>query len=177
MTRLASMLSSSARLARLPQRKVVGDSSDCWGITRSRPRRRSVSALAPQLGSQVILRQRTTLVKALGGPPLTWFYAISGDCSGELLCLFFPLSRLELYPGRFLISAERGCYIAASACEGHAIGGFRRDVQSQVILEERLGSLLELLLGKSGRHFQFEHRSTPSTSHRLETDLLPVSLC
>jgi len=79
--------------------KVVGDSSDGWGIIRSRPTRRSVSALAPQLGSRVILRRCTTLVKALGGPPLTWFYyAISGDCSGELLCLFFPLSRLELLP-------------------------------------------------------------------------------
>src|SRR5215470_3932570 len=86
----------------------------------------------------------------------------SGDFSGEPLCLLFPLSRLELYSGRFVIAAEQGRYIAASTCEGHAIRGFRRDVQSEVILEERLGPLLELLLGESGLHFQFEHRSTPS---------------
>src|SRR5215467_8516093 len=130
MTRLASMLPSSARLVRLPRRQ------SSW---------RFVGLLG---------HYQVPSKKACG--------IISGNCSGELLCLFFPLSRLELYPGRFLISAERGCYIAASACEGHAVGGFRRDVQSQVILEERLGPLLELLLGKSGLHVQFEHRSTPA---------------
>src|SRR5262249_62168944 len=88
--------------------------------------------------------------------------APSGDFSAEPLGLLFPLSRLELSPGRLLIVAEHGCYVAASPCEGHAIGGFRRNVQSEVILEERLGPLLELLLGESGLHFQFEHRSTPT---------------
>src|SRR5262249_49695029 len=36
----------------------------------------------------------------------------SGDFSGELLCLLFPLSCLELYPGCLSIAAEHGRYIA-----------------------------------------------------------------